>query len=54
MERCGKVLIPELNHQGQPADLIGHLCPVEITGLDLTTGTPLPPSLIFERIESLL
>ncbi len=54
MNRCSQILIPELNYEGQLANLLGHLCRKDIVRLNLVTGSPIPPSLILEKIEQLL
>jgi 2-oxoglutarate ferredoxin oxidoreductase subunit alpha len=54
MERCEEILIPELNYEGQLANLIGHLFQKEVQRLDRVTGEPFPASIILERIESLV
>jgi 2-oxoglutarate ferredoxin oxidoreductase subunit alpha len=54
MGRCREVLIPELNFQGQLANLIGHLHRKDVVRLLLTTGTPFSPAVILEKIEELL
>jgi len=54
MDRCGEILIPELNYEGQLANLIGHLHKKDVVRLNRATGTPLPPSVILERIEQML
>jgi 2-oxoglutarate ferredoxin oxidoreductase subunit alpha len=54
MGRCDEVLIPELNLQGQLANLIGHLHSRDVVRVDRATGVPLPPSAILKEIESLL
>jgi 2-oxoglutarate ferredoxin oxidoreductase subunit alpha len=54
MARCDEVLIPELNLQGQLANLIGHLHSKDVVRMDRATGVPLPPSAILNEIESLL
>jgi 2-oxoglutarate ferredoxin oxidoreductase subunit alpha len=54
MERCGEILIPELNYQGQFANLLGHLHRKDVVRLNQVTGIPLPASVILERIEELL
>lgn len=53
MARCSKVIIPELNHAGQLANLISHLRGNDVVRLNLATGTPFPPSLILSKIEEL-
>jgi 2-oxoglutarate ferredoxin oxidoreductase subunit alpha len=54
MEKCEHILIPELNYEGQLANLIGHLHKKEVIRLNRTTGTPMPASMILEKIESLM
>ena len=54
MERCGEILIPELNYEGQLANLIGHLHRKEVVRLNQVTGLPLPVSTIVEKIETLV
>jgi 2-oxoglutarate ferredoxin oxidoreductase subunit alpha len=53
MERCSRVLIPELNYAGQLANLISHLRGNDVVRLNLATGSPFPPSLILSKIEEL-
>jgi 2-oxoglutarate ferredoxin oxidoreductase subunit alpha len=54
MDRCGEILIPELNYEGQLADLIGHLHRKDVVRLNRVTGMPMPASAIYENIRSLL
>lgn len=54
MRRCDKVLIPELNFQGQLADLIGHLHTKGVVRLNRTTGIPFPVTAILEKIEDMV
>jgi 2-oxoglutarate ferredoxin oxidoreductase subunit alpha len=54
MERCGEILIPELNHQGQLANLIGHLNKKDVVRINEVTGKPIPASLILKKIETLV
>jgi 2-oxoglutarate ferredoxin oxidoreductase subunit alpha len=54
MERCREILIPELNFQGQLANLIGHLHRKDVVRLNRTTGTPFPVSPILEKIKELV
>jgi 2-oxoglutarate ferredoxin oxidoreductase subunit alpha len=54
MDRCDEVLIPELNYEGQLANLIGHLHKKDVIRLNRATGTPMPPSLILEKIEAII
>ena len=54
MEKCREVVIPELNYEGQLANLIGHLCPRDPVRVNRTIGQPLSPTVIQEKIEELL
>ncbi len=54
MASCNHILIPELNYEGQLANLIGHLHHRPLQRLNLVTGSPFPPSLIIEKIEELV
>ncbi|MFH1490020.1 MAG: 2-oxoacid:acceptor oxidoreductase subunit alpha, partial [Pseudomonadota bacterium] len=54
MDRCGEVLIPELNYEGQLANLIGHLHRKDVVRLNRVTGMPMAASIIYEKIESLV
>ena len=54
MERCGEVLIPELNFQGQLANLIGHLHRKDVVRINQATGKPIPASIILDKIEEQL
>jgi len=54
MGRCKDVLIPELNYEGQLANLIGHLFAKDVVRLNRVTGTPFPPSAIVAKIEELI
>ena len=54
MERCDEVLIPELNYEGQLANLIGHLHKKDVVRFNRVTGVPLSPSAILEKIEDLV
>lgn len=54
MERCKEVLIPELNFQGQLADLIGHLHGKDVVRINQATGKPMPADLILEKIETMI
>ncbi len=54
MSRCSRILIPELNHSGQLANLISHLRGNDVVRLNLATGMPFPPSAILSRIEELV
>jgi 2-oxoglutarate/2-oxoacid ferredoxin oxidoreductase subunit alpha len=54
MSRCGEILIPELNFEGQLANLIGHLHRKEVVRLNEVTGVPFSSSVILSKIEALL
>ncbi len=54
MDRCEEVLIPELNFEGQLANLIGHLHRKGVVRLNKTTGLPFPVSSILEKIEEMV
>jgi len=54
MKKCKEILIPELNFEGQLANLIGHLHSKEVARLNRTTGMPMSASVIYERIKSLI
>ena len=49
MDRCEEVLIPELNFEGQLANLIGHLHRKEVVRLNRVTGVPIPASDILDK-----
>lgn len=53
MIRCKEALIPELNFEGQLANLIGHLHSKDVVRLNSATATPIPPSRILNRIKEL-
>ncbi len=54
MQKCNAVLIPELNYEGQLANLIGHLYSKDVVRLNRTTGQPLSPTVIYEKIKALI
>jgi 2-oxoglutarate ferredoxin oxidoreductase subunit alpha len=54
MAKSTVVLIPELNYEGQLANLIGHLDSKPVERLNLVTGTPMPTSVIQKRIHQLM
>lgn len=53
MEKCGNILIPELNYEGQLANLIGHLYDKDVIKLNQTTGVPLYPVEIWQKINQI-
>lgn len=54
MARCADILIPELNYEGQLADLIGHLHRKDVIRLNRATGTPMTPGLILGEIKRIM
>ena len=52
--RSKKILVPELNAEGQLGNLIGHLVHKEIIKLNQATGTPMFPSFIKQKILEIL
>ena len=54
MGRCKEVLIPELNYEGQLANLVGHLHRKDVVRLNRTPGMPMPPAWILDRIKALV
>ncbi len=54
MHKCKVVLMPELNFEGQLANLVGHLNGRDIHRLNLVTGSPIAPSVILSEIERLI
>ena len=54
MKKCKEILIPELNYEGQLANLVGHLHGKDVVRLNRTTGMPMSPTLIYERIKTLI
>ena len=54
MGRCGEVLIPELNYEGQMANLIGHLHMKDVHRLNRVSGEPFTAKAILEKIRELL
>jgi 2-oxoglutarate ferredoxin oxidoreductase subunit alpha len=54
MKRCKEVLIPELNYEGQLANLIGHLHEKDVVRLNRTTGMPMSATLILEKIKAMI
>jgi 2-oxoglutarate ferredoxin oxidoreductase subunit alpha len=54
MDCCGEVLVPELNYEGQLANLIGHLHRKDVVRLNRVTGMPMSASVIYEKIKTLI
>ncbi len=54
MGQCKEVLIPELNYEGQLANLVAHLHRKDVVRLNRVTGSPFPPSAIIEKIRELI
>ena len=54
MKKCNEILIPELNYEGQLANLIGHLCGKEVIRLNRTTGMPMSSTLILDKVKGIV
>jgi 2-oxoglutarate ferredoxin oxidoreductase subunit alpha len=54
MKKCNEILIPELNYEGQLANLIGHLCGKEVVRLNRTTGMPMSWTLILDKVKEIV
>ena len=54
MAKCDEILIPELNFEGQLANLIGHLHHKDVLRLNRVTGVPLSAFAILEKIKEIL
>ncbi|MFH1491056.1 MAG: 2-oxoacid:acceptor oxidoreductase subunit alpha [Pseudomonadota bacterium] len=54
MARCEHVLIPELNYEGQLANLIGHLHRKAVLRLNHATGIPMSASVILSRVKEIV
>jgi 2-oxoglutarate ferredoxin oxidoreductase subunit alpha len=54
MKKCNEILIPELNYEGQLANLIGHLCGKEVVRLNRTTGMPMSSNLILDKVKAIV
>ena len=54
MKKCRAILIPELNYEGQLANLIGHLYGKDVIRLNRTTGMPMSSTLILEKIKEIV
>jgi 2-oxoglutarate ferredoxin oxidoreductase subunit alpha len=53
MDRCEELLIPELNFEGQLANLVGHLHRKDVIRLNVVTGVPFSVTRILEKIKEL-
>ena len=53
MDRCGDIIIPELNHLGQLANLIAHLHRKDVIRMNMVTGVPFTPSEILEKVKEI-
>jgi 2-oxoglutarate ferredoxin oxidoreductase subunit alpha len=51
MDKCDEILIPELNFEGQLANLIGHLHRKEVKRFNRVTGIPMTAVDILEAVE---
>ena len=54
MKKCKEILIPELNYEGQLANLIGHLHEKDVVRLNRTTGMPMSATVILEKIKAII
>jgi 2-oxoglutarate ferredoxin oxidoreductase subunit alpha len=54
MKKCKEILIPELNYEGQLANLIGHLHGKEVARLNRTTGMPMSSTLILDKVKGIV
>jgi len=53
MDKCEEVLIPELNYEGQLANLIGHLHRKDVVRFNRATGVPVAATEILAEIKGL-
>ncbi len=54
MKKCKAILIPELNYEGQLANLIGHLYGKDVVRLNRATGMPMSSRLIFDQVRTMV
>ncbi len=54
MNKCREILIPELNFEGQLANLIGHLHKKEVKRLNMVTGIPMTAVEILGAVEKII
>ena len=54
MGRCREILIPELNYEGQLANLIGHLHRETVHRLNHATGKPMSATDILEKVDEII
>lgn len=54
MDKCGEVLIPELNFEGQLANLIGHLHRKDVVRMNRVTGVPIAATEILKEMKTLV
>jgi 2-oxoglutarate ferredoxin oxidoreductase subunit alpha len=54
MKKCREILIPELNYEGQLANLIGHLHGKDVVRLNRTTGMPMSSTLILDTVKAII
>ena len=54
MRKCKDILIPELNYEGQLANLIGHLHGKDVLRLNRTTGMPMASRLILDKVKAMI
>ncbi len=53
MDKCEEVLIPELNYEGQLANLIGHLHRKDVVRFNRATGVPVAATEILKEMRSI-
>ena len=54
MNKCNEILVPELNFEGQLANLIGHLHRKEVKRYNRVTGVPMTAAEILEAVENII
>jgi 2-oxoglutarate ferredoxin oxidoreductase subunit alpha len=54
MDKCDQVLIPELNFEGQLANLIGHLYSKDVLRLNKVTGMPISANEIYKTLTTII
>lgn len=54
MGRCDEVLVPELNFQGQLANLIDYLYAKDVIRMTRTTGVPIYPVEIYKKLKEII
>ncbi len=54
MDKCKEILIPELNFEGQLANLIGHLHRKEVKRFNMVTGIPMTAAEILGAVDKVI